>query len=200
MNPSMRSTLRRLGWGLVFPLVDLHLGSFDVLPDMIGYIMILMALGQLGAGDGGFKLASWLAAVLIFLSLPQLVIKTSIDIKQLTAAPLGMQAYVQGTAILHALLAYLIFRRLYTIARPIAPPEMLDDIVTRRKLYMAVFAAQLIFYPFLLNLDESWSVLLLIIGILMFVAELLLIRIPFRLSHLRNTPIDHDDNPGAAPQ
>ncbi|RCW44360.1 hypothetical protein [Paenibacillus prosopidis] len=199
MNPSMRSTLRRLGWGLVFPLVDLHLGSFDVLPDMIGYIMILMSLARLGAGDGGFKLASWLAAVLIFLSLPQLVIKTSIEIKQLTATPLGMHAYVQGTAILHALLAYLIFRGLYTIARPIAPPELLDAIVTRRKLYMDVFAVQLIFYPFLINLDESWPALLLIIGILIFVAELLMIRIPFRLSHIRNTPIDHDDNPGAAP-
>lgn len=199
MNPSMRSTLRRLGWGLVFPLIDLHLGSFDVLPDLIGYIMILMALGQLRVRDGGFKLASWLAAVLIFLSLPQLVIKTNIDIKQLTAAPLGMHAYVQGTAILHALLAYLVFRGLYTIARPIAPPELLDAIITRWKLYMAVFAAQLIFYPFLLNVDESWSVLLLIIGILMFVAEVLLIRIPFRLSHIRNISIDQDDNPGAAP-
>ena len=88
MNPSMRSALRRLGWGLVFPLVDLHLGSFDVLPDLIGYIMIRIALGQLGTVDISFKKASWLAAVLIFLSLPQLMVKTSIDINQLTTAPL----------------------------------------------------------------------------------------------------------------
>ncbi|MDQ8738830.1 hypothetical protein [Paenibacillus sp. LHD-38] len=199
MNPSMRSALRRLGWGLVFPLVDLHLGSFDVLPDIIGYIMILIALGQLGAGDGGFKQARWLAAVLIFLSLPQLMVKTSIDINQLTAAPLGMHIYVQGTAILHALLAYLIFQGLYTVARPIAPPELLDAIVNRQKLYMAVFASQLIFYPFLLNLDESWANMLLLIGIFIFVAELLLIRLPFRLSQIRNTPIDYGDNPGTSP-
>jgi hypothetical protein len=200
LNPSMRSALRRLGWGLVFPLVDLHLGTFDILPDIIGYIMILIALGQLSAGDGGgFKQASWLAAVLIFLSLPQLMINTSIDINQLTAAPLGMHAYVQGTAILHALLAYLIFRGLYTVARPIAPPELLDAIVTRQKLYMAVFASQLIFYPFLLNMEESWAIMLLFIGIFIFITELLLIRLPFRLSLIRNTPIDFGDNPGSAP-
>lgn len=199
MNPSMRSALRRLGWGLVFPLVDLHLGSFDVLPDLIGYIMILIALGQLGTVDISFKKASWLAAVLIFLSLPQLMVKTSIDINQLTTAPLGMHAYIQGTAILHALLAYLIFQGLYAVARPIAPPELLDTIVIRRKLYMVVFVAQLIFYPFLLNMEESWAIMLLFIGIFLFIAELLLVRLPFRLSHIRNTPIDYSDNPGTAP-
>jgi hypothetical protein len=60
----MRSALRRLGWGLVFPLVDLNLGSFDVFPDIIGYIMILIALRQLKNGIGCFKQASGLAATL----------------------------------------------------------------------------------------------------------------------------------------
>ena len=68
--------------------------------------MILIALGQLGTVDISFKKANGLAAVLIFLSVAlQLMVKTSIDINQLTTAPLGMHAYIQGTAILHALLA-----------------------------------------------------------------------------------------------
>jgi hypothetical protein len=198
LNPSMRSALRRLGWGLVFPLVDLNLGSFDVFPDIIGYIMILIALRQLKNGIGCFKQASGLAAILIFLSLPQLLVKTNMDINQLTAAPFGMHAFVQGAAILHALLAYMIFRGLYTVARPIAPPELLDAIVIRRKLYMAVFASLLILYPFLLNMEESWAIMFIPIGILLFVAELLLIRLLFRLSNIRNTPIDHGDNPGTS--
>lgn len=190
MNPSMRTALRRLGWGLVFPLVDVHFGYFDVFPDMIGYIMILIALGKIGGENVGFKQASLLAAVLLFLSLPQLIIKTSIDINQLTIVPFGMHAYVQGTALLHALLAYLIFRGLYTVAKPIASPELLNAIVSRRKLYMSVFSLQLIFYPFLFNLEESWVIMLFFIGIFTFVTEILLIRLPFRLSHIKNTPID----------
>lgn len=186
----MRTALRRLGWGLVFPLVDVHFGYFDVFPDMIGYIMILIALGKIGGENVGFKQASLLAAVLLFLSLPQLIIKTSIDINQLTIVPFGMHAYVQGTALLHALLAYLIFRGLYTVAKPIASPELLNAIVSRRKLYMSVFSLQLIFYPFLFNLEESWVIMLFFIGIFTFVTEILLIRLPFRLSHIKNTPID----------
>lgn len=199
MNPSKRKSLRRLGWGLVFPILDLHLGPFDVLPDFIGYIMILVALNQLGKGDGGFNPTNWLAAVLIFLSLPQLVIKASIDINDLSAASLGMHAFAQGMIVLHALLAYFIFRGLYTIARPIAPPRLLDALVTRLRLYMALMAAQLIVYPFLLNFGEDLAVLLLLIGIMMFIAELLLIRIPFRISHIRNAPVDHDGQSGEAP-
>lgn len=186
----MRTALRRLGWGLVFPLVDVHFGYFDVFPDMIGYIMILIALGKIGCENVGFKQASLLAAVLLFLSLPQLIIKTSIDINQLTIVPFGMHAYVQGTSLLHALLAYLIFRGLYTVAKPIASPELLNAIVSRRKLYMSVFSLQLIFYPFLFNLEKSWVIMLFFIGIFTFVTEILLIRIPFRLSHIKNTPID----------
>lgn len=199
MNPSMQNALRRLGWGLVFPLVDFHLGTFDIFPDIIGYVMILFSLGRLGAEGGGFRSTSWLAGALIFMSLPQLVTKMSIDVNRFADAPLGMHAYVQGTAVLHALLVYFIFRGLHTVAEPIAGRELLDALTFRLKLYMTLFCAQLFYYPFLLNMDDSWAFLLLVIGFLMLVAELLLIRIPFRLSRLRSAPIDHDDKPGAAP-
>ncbi|MCA0757167.1 hypothetical protein KP806_19060 [Paenibacillus sp. N4] len=199
MNPSMRSALRRLGWGLLFPLVDLHLGIFDIFPDIIGYVMILFSLGRLGAVDGGFKAASLLAGILILLSLPQLVTKTSIDINQLAAAPLGLHVYMQAASILHALLVYFIFRGLHAIAEPIAPRELRDALTFRLKFYMTLFCAQLFLYPFLLNMEDSWAIMLLFIGFFMLVAELLLIRLPFRLSRLRNAPIEHDDNPGAAP-
>lgn len=199
MNPSMRKSLRRLGWGLVFPILDFHLGFFDVFPDFIGYVMILVALNQLGKGDGDFKRASRLAAVLLFLSLPQLMIKASIDIDELTSAPLGMHAFIQGTVVLHALLVYFIVRGLYMIAKPIAPPELLDAIFSRLRLYMILVAAQLVFYPFLLNFGEDLAVLLLLVGIVVFIAELLLIRIPFRMSRIRNAPVEHDDQSGAAP-
>lgn len=188
-----------LGWGLVFPILDVHLGPFDVLPDFIGYIMILVTLNQLGTGDGCFKPASWLAAVLILLSLPKLVIKASIDINDLNVAPLGMYIFTQGMMVLHALLAYFIIRGLYTIARPIAPPELLNALVSRLRLYMALMAAQLIFYPFLLNFGDDLAVLLLLFGIVMFIAELMLIRIPFRISHIRNATVDDDSQSGAAP-
>lgn len=195
MNSSMRSALSRLGWGLVFPLINFQSVFFDAFPDIVGYIMIFIALGQLSARDAGFKQTRWLAAAMILLSLPQLVVKSSIDINQLSTAQLGMHAYIQGMGIMHALLAYQIFRGLYTFARPIASPDLLDAIVTRRKLYMTIFVSQLIFYPFLLNMEENWAIMLLFIGILMFIAELLLIRLPFRLSHIRNTPIDFGDKP-----
>lgn len=191
MNPSMRKPLRRLGWGLVFPVLDLHLGIFDVLPDFIGYIMILVALNQLGK-EGGFKPASWLAAVLLVLSLPQLMINARIDIDEFAAVSLGMHAFTQGMVVLHGLMSFFIVRGLYKLVLPIASPELLNAIVSRIRLYIALMAAQLICYPFLLNLGEELLALLFLFGIVMFIAELLLIRIPFRISNIREASQIHE--------
>src|SRR5690606_25859258 len=117
-------------------------------PDVIGYILISIALGQLGAEVAQFKHAKLLAAVLMLLSLPQLLANMSIDINQFAASTFAMHAYVQGTAILHGWLIYLIFRGLYRLAKPLASSELLNSIVSRRNLYMTVLALQLFFYPF----------------------------------------------------
>ncbi|MFC4099026.1 hypothetical protein [Paenibacillus xanthanilyticus] len=199
MNPALRSALRRLGWGFVFPLLDIHIGPFDVLPDLIGYVMIISALRQLGAKYDGCKAAIWLAVVLALLSVARLGFNTSMTIYQFSTAPLVMHVYVQAAVIVHSLLAYRIFQLLYRIAAPIAPPQLKDAIVSRRNYYMTVFAAQLFFYPFLINIEESWVMLLLLLQVLFMLAEFLLIRLPFRMSRIRhNPPADHDENAATA--
>ncbi|TYP74561.1 hypothetical protein [Paenibacillus methanolicus] len=201
MNPALRSALRRLGWGLVFPLVDVHIVLVDALPDLIGYLLIVSALRRLGAGHEGVKAAIWLAVALALLSVAQLVFNASININQFATAPLAIHVYVQAAIILHGLLAYRIFQILYRIAGPIAPPPLKDAIVSRRNYYMAVFAAQLFFYPFLLNIDESWIMLLLALQLCFMLAEFLLIRLPFRMSRIRHKPpADRGENLASEPQ
>ncbi|MFB9328914.1 hypothetical protein ACFFSY_23510 [Paenibacillus aurantiacus] len=198
MNYSMRTTLRRLGWGLVFPLVDIHVGPIDVLPDLIGYLLIVSALRQLGAGYGVDKTAIWLAAILALLAVPRLLVNTSMNIDQYTTSPFALHIYGQGVVILHSLLAYRVFQGLYANAITVAPPKLKDAIVNRRKFYMTVFAAQLFFYPFLLNLESGWVMLLMGLQLCFILAELLLIRLPFRLSRIRIAPPIGDRDNAAA--
>lgn len=182
MSKSSRSALRRLGWGLLFPLLDFHIIFFDIFPDFIGYIMIASALSQLGREHIGFKKAGWVAFALTFLSLPQVLLKTSIDVNEFSSSILGLHIYIQATAALHALMAYWIFSGLAAMAREEKQQVLLGAVMTRRNLYLFVSISQLFFFPFLINLEDSWVMLLMGIGILSFIMEILLIRLPFRLS------------------
>ncbi|WP_235286124.1 hypothetical protein [Paenibacillus tarimensis] len=124
-----------------------------------------------------------MALVLLLLSLPQLIFKSSIDVEQFAVAPLGMHAYVQATAILHVWCVILIFRGLYRIGKATTiPPGLAAAVDSSTKLYMALFAIQLLFYPFMLNMEDSVVLVLQLSSLFILFIELLLIRVLFRLS------------------
>lgn len=53
----------RMGWGLLFVIVDFKLDSVDMLPDMLGYLLIASGLWRLQKLNGYFKaghLSAWL--------------------------------------------------------------------------------------------------------------------------------------------
>jgi hypothetical protein len=61
-------------WGLLFVVLDVRLGSFDlILPDFIGYLLIFKGLRLLASEHRGFRTAGVLAAVMIVVSIPSLV-------------------------------------------------------------------------------------------------------------------------------
>jgi hypothetical protein len=71
----MRRNLLQIFWGVAFVAVDVRVWDFDVLPDVIGYIVIYHALAQLETADLAFRLAKPFAiagalytAVLLFAS------------------------------------------------------------------------------------------------------------------------------------
>lgn len=184
MSNTVYSALRRLGWGLLFQIIDIRIVFFDLLPDFIGYIMMASALHQLSGEHSLFKRAMWAATAMIFLSLPSVVMKFNITISDFASIPLSLHLYAQAMLALHVLLAVWIFNGLSAMAQQAGDPLLLDSIINRRNLYLVIYITQLIFYPFLLNLDDSWIMLLIVFGILAFIMELMFIRLPFRLSKI----------------
>lgn len=184
MSTSLYSALRRLGWGLVVQIIDFNLFFFDLLPDFIGYIMMASALHQLSSEHSIFKRAKWTAIAMIFLSLPSVAMKTNITNSDFSSIPLSLHLYSQAMMALHVLLAFWVFNGLYALAQQAGHSILLDSIHIRRNLYLLIFITQLIFYPFLLNVDDSWMMLLIVFGILALIMEFLFLRLPFRLSKI----------------
>ena len=65
--PARRAALGWAAFGLAIVTLDFRVNGLDVLPDVIGWVMVAFALSTLPRGPGGFRVPAglaWLAAVL----------------------------------------------------------------------------------------------------------------------------------------
>ncbi len=62
----MRRAYSQIFWGLLIDLIDFRFNGFDLLPDLIGYALILAGLTKLRPHSRGFRIA-WIAAVVLLL-------------------------------------------------------------------------------------------------------------------------------------
>jgi hypothetical protein len=184
VNNKLTQPLRQLGWGFVLTLLDIRIINFDILPDLLGYIMIALALHHIVSIQPQFSKAKWVAYAMILLATPGLFIQSHVPFAQFSSVPLQLQIYSQALFALHACLVYQTFRGLEVMARQARLIDLLETVITRRNLYLTVSFAELLFYPFLLNMEASWSMLLILIIILMLIMEILFIRLPFRFSRI----------------
>ena len=59
---------KKIYWGFIF-FVDIRMQNFDILPDVIGYILIFIGLSGLSQKNRKFEIAKWSSIPLIILSL-----------------------------------------------------------------------------------------------------------------------------------
>ncbi|MFC3799528.1 hypothetical protein [Cohnella sp. GCM10012308] len=68
----MRTACSQIAWGLGLMLFDFRINSFDVLPDALGFILILLGLYGFPDRRQGFGIAKLAAAVMLVLSIAEL--------------------------------------------------------------------------------------------------------------------------------
>ncbi|ASS65926.1 MULTISPECIES: hypothetical protein [unclassified Paenibacillus] len=184
IDARLMTPLRRLGWGLALILIDIRLGTIDVLPDFIGYLMAASALGALAQSGKVFAKARAVAVGLALLSLPDLVVPSD-TLTDFAAVPLGMHLYGQGLALIHTLMAYWMIQGFLALAKDAGAFELAASISWRGKLYLTCSVLQLAAYPCLLNFnDGDWLLAFGAFIVFLLLLEFLLLRIPFRLAKL----------------
>lgn len=150
----MRSACYRVIWGLLFVLIDLKVEFVDVLPDMLGYLLIASGLWRLQSLNGYFRighLSAWLLLVWSAVSLfwfPEAgngSVHMQSDKDLFTPLP---------GVILYTALIYGICRGIQ--AHSTGTEAGLDRKASfRLQLFMALQLLWLIMYPFVLNLDSG---------------------------------------------
>ncbi|MFC5699672.1 hypothetical protein ACFPVX_00140 [Cohnella faecalis] len=184
----------RMAWGLALELIDFRLGTFDLLPDVIGYGLLVLGLSGAGSASRPFAIGRMAAIALMLWSLPRFVgLQPSLSLLSYDtfgAAPLLLAS---AEAMLELAMLYGICEgiRLFAIVRE-------NRVLARsaRNGWRAVFgfsAAFLFLLPFKLNVTSVWLtavVVLLVIGL--FIACARVIFLVRRAGHVLN---DGDGGP-----
>jgi hypothetical protein len=69
----MKAGFNRIFWGLLLVVIDVRINSIDLLPDFVGYILIVIGLGLLAPHHKWFRWARVIAIIMICLSLTDFV-------------------------------------------------------------------------------------------------------------------------------
>ena len=159
----------RIFWGMLF-MFDFRIGGFDILPDIIGYILFFLGLNILENKDSYFKTAKKFTYPLLIISL--------IDIYQSPREFYGITSYEIMifivsiiSTISFILLIYNVCKGIGHMAR-IKEKHDLDDISTKRWQY---FLMVHVFSIISIIVGLVFPALLLIIVIPLFVAMLIVL-------------------------
>ena len=86
----------KIFWGLLFVALDIRINSIDLLlPDFVGYILIVKGLTLLSTEHHYFQKARLAAVVMIFLSLPSLI-EIKIDANQAQILKKQLVSFLTG--------------------------------------------------------------------------------------------------------
>ncbi|AZS15833.1 hypothetical protein [Paenibacillus lutimineralis] len=173
----MRSLFYRIGYGLLFVIFDIRfLSNLDLLPNFIGYLIIMSALWSLRQQAPGFRNGMWAAGVLSLLSLPQILHPIGL---RLNEVDLGMTTNGELAVVLvHGLLQLFILTSIckgtYHLLIMRGLHDLASSLTARWVFYFICSVYLLIVYPFALNIDIFSALLVGLVAALISIIMLIL--------------------------
>jgi len=177
------TAFRRLFAGLVIVLLDIRMNTFDILPDAIGFLLVVWALDKLAQHSGHFRKAKGMALVLFacaIISLFQIFGSEITDIT-ISQADMGSVIFFFVNSIAHLLMAYFIFEGIQELVVPFNP-ALASAAENRKWFYVGFYYLFLLIFPWGLNLEgHIIAPFILFFGFIAFVMEILFITLVHRV-------------------
>ncbi|WP_078379905.1 hypothetical protein [Sutcliffiella halmapala] len=169
----MNSGFNKITLGLVIVLININIGFINLLPDIIGYMMIASGTSQLGL-EKARNWAVWLAV----LSLPTIfnLGMNLIDAIQFSPAFFAESIYIVVLTIFHILLIFELMKGFVAKAEEKGLVTIVGSTKKRINIYATVSLIYLITFPFILNLEELVSItVIILISFVTFFMEIMII-------------------------
>ncbi|GGM40784.1 hypothetical protein GCM10011351_28740 [Paraliobacillus quinghaiensis] len=168
----MREAFHKMFWGFLFVLLEIHIIVVDILPDPIGYILIILGLAWFRESYNEAKKAHQFAIVLTVLSIP------SVFISQQAVNQIGTFGSASGTygfimQALNLILVFMVFQLLLKVADQAGENELVRGTTILFKMYMTVMILALILPIFTVGVvNPVFTSLVVVITLLALVLEI----------------------------
>lgn len=114
----MNTYFNRIFWGMILIFLNVNIGSVDILPDIVGYIIIVMALSNLyeTKNEEAFKkgqLYGWL--MVLFAAFDMVVKLVGFNESAVGRSIIWSSLYGQGVAFVRVILLYYICKGIFNL-------------------------------------------------------------------------------------
>lgn len=163
----------KLFLGMIFIIFDFRLGNINILPDFVGYILILLGLNNLSSQCEFYNKAKIPAAVLMV----QTLFNIPYDLVNVTYAEEKMGVLkillIVFNGIVNLCLMYNIFNGIYETSKVKNLENIMDKVPALAKFYYITAIIYLFYIPFLLNISQSGNFFMIAIIVVKSIAEIL---------------------------
>ncbi|MBB6633261.1 hypothetical protein [Cohnella thailandensis] len=178
----MKRAFAQVAWGLIFTLVNIRINGFDLLHDLIGYVLILAGLSKLSRHHRGFRIALPVAWIRFVLTIAALFgVRYEVSLTRGESPDIGTISLTALAMVVELVLFYGICDGIRGMALEKGKKAIASRAGSLWRWSFALGALLLFCMPFQLNyiLGEIWPILMLFaLGLL--VTHLLLIFLLFR--------------------
>jgi hypothetical protein len=161
----MSAGFHKLFWGFLIVFVKIHILNVDILPDPLGYFLILQGIGILWKDSLGVEKARMLAGLLIVISIPSIFVQPNAAGFRMAMESTEWHLYGFALSIIKLVLVFHIFRMILNLVIRQGQSELQKRVEFTFNTYMAVMLTVTIAESFLMNLSGDWLIGLAIVMI-----------------------------------
>lgn len=175
----MKPSFRKIFWGLLLILLEIHIVVIDILPDPLGYFLVFSGVSLLEMKNNlrDRNKVRRMSLVLLFISIPTIFVQNTLNevISPYSIWPM----YMKGLGILKLILVYYLLKFMVTIAQEHGGVELVKRTEQIGKVYITATLIVIFIESFLVNLTEWWAtglaMLNIIVSLIMEVTLLILV-------------------------
>ncbi|WP_160317142.1 hypothetical protein [Oxobacter pfennigii] len=172
-------------WGFVLIYIGINIGNFDIFPDIVGYITVSVALGELRGQHEIYKKGRLPAFIMIFYSAAEVIIRGSSINKAglLQSHQIGYILLWLFPSIIRMYMVYFICKGFYYVADEKQLGVFRETAKNRWKQFCWLTVPVLFILPFINN-SEVWYIPSLILVASYLIATILILNLAY---NARNT-------------
>ncbi|WP_410769097.1 hypothetical protein [Fontibacillus sp. BL9] len=155
----MKTLFYRIGYGMAFVIINIRV-VIDLMPNVIGYLMILSALSGLRKQEKSFRMGVWASVALSIISIPQFFRAHELHLSN-PVLSLNVDLVLNlAEAVLQWVLLYSICAGSFKLAAIRGKGELAASVRFRWYFYFGCSALYMFSYPFVLNAEVTGLILI----------------------------------------